>query len=136
MITSSSIFCNCLVLINHVPVQEPSNVSDVLADRKRKSAMMEKLHALHQNNTWELVPSTPNMPLIDNRWVFMVKFKPDGLVSRFKTRLVAKGFQQTQGIDCFETFNPVIKQHAVRVTSTLQLLKAGIFSKSTLITRF
>ena len=59
------------------------------------------------------------MPIVDNRWVFRVKYKPDGSINRFKARLIAKGFQQTQGLDYFETFSPIIKQPTVRVVITL-----------------
>lgn len=40
---------------------------------------------------------------------FKVKHNLDGSVQRYKARLVTKGFQQTLGINYFETFNLVVK---------------------------
>ena len=45
----------------------------------------------------------------------------DGTIARYKTRLVAKGFHQTEGLDYFETFSPVVKQPTIRIVISLAL---------------
>ena len=53
------------------------------------------------------------------RWVYTVKYKPDGTVERFKARLVAKGYTQAYGVDYTERFAPVAKINIVRVLLSL-----------------
>lgn len=81
--------------------------------------MDAEFKALIQNHTWDLVPRHPTMHVVDNKWIFRVKFNPDGSIQRHKARLVEKGFQQQPGIDFFETFSPVVKPSTIRVILTL-----------------
>ena len=43
----------------------------------------------------------------------------DGNVHTYKTRLVVKGFIQTHGIDCDETFSPVAILKSIRILLTI-----------------
>lgn len=81
--------------------------------------MSEEYSALLQQGTWSLVPLPPNAPIIGSKWIFRIKRNSDGSIARYKARLVAQGFQQTEGIDYTETFSPVVKQQTIRLVLSL-----------------
>jgi Reverse transcriptase (RNA-dependent DNA polymerase) len=61
--------------------------------------MLEELGALDKNKIWELVSLPPGKKAVGCKWVFTVKQNLEGKVERYKTRLVAKGYSQTYGIE-------------------------------------
>ena len=67
------------------------------------------------------MPLPRDHKVIGCKWVFRVKLKPDGSLERYKVRLVAKSFQQTLGLDYFETFSPVVKPTTIRIVLSLAL---------------
>jgi hypothetical protein len=77
--------------------------------------MDEEMAALDANRTWELVPLLEGKKAIGCKWVYKMKHNSDGSISRYKPRLVAKGYAQTHGIDYEETFAPVAKMATMRV---------------------
>lgn len=103
--------------------REPQNTKSALAHTGWKTTMEEELAALHQNQTWELVPRTSQMNVIGSKWVFKAKLKPDGSLDRLKARLVTKGYHQIDGVDYIETYSPVIKPGTIRMILTIALVK-------------
>ena len=97
---------------------EPKSVKSVLKHPGWVAAIQEEHSALHQKDTWDLVPRPPNVNLIGSKWVFKTKLKADGSLERLKARLVAKGYTQIPGIDFIEDFSPVIKPTTIRVSTS------------------
>lgn len=81
------------------------------------------MNALHQNQTWILLPRTTSMNVIGCRWIFKTKLNSDGSLERLKARLVANGYNQREGIDFTETFSPVIKPTTIQTILTVSTVK-------------
>lgn len=79
--------------------------------------------ALIKNRTWHLVPSQRGRNIIDCKQVYKIKCKADGSLDRYKTRLVAKGFKQTYGVDYEETFSSVVKPTNIRIILSMAISK-------------
>ncbi|KAK3013069.1 hypothetical protein RJ639_009669 [Escallonia herrerae] len=90
-------------------VDEPKYFSQAVKHAHWKDAMAKEISALEANNTWTFMPLPSEKRAIDSKWVYKVKFHPDGTVERYKARLVAKGYTQIEGLDFHETFAPVAK---------------------------
>jgi hypothetical protein len=86
-----------------------------------KQAMNDEFQALQKNKIWHLVPPRPGLNVIDCKWVFKLKQKPDGSIDHYKARLVANGFKQQYGIDYDETFSPVVKPTTIRLLLSLAI---------------
>ena len=56
---------------------------------------------------------------ITSKWVFKLKKDELGVVIKHKTRLVAHGFVQQEGIDYNDAFTPVARMESVRVLLAL-----------------
>jgi len=52
--------------------------------------------------------------VIASTWAFKCKCYPDGLIKKFKARFCARGDQQLEGIDFFETYAPVVQWTTIR----------------------
>ena len=80
-----------------------------------KSAMQTEMEALMRNGTWTLVPRPKNRNVISSKWVLTKKKDAHGVVTRYKARVVARGFSQIPGVDFNETFAPTLKMVPLRV---------------------
>ena len=107
--------------LSAVKISEPYTLKQALKDPNWIQAMDLEIVALHRNQTWDLVEQPSEVNLIGCKWVYKLKHKPDGSIERYKARLVAKGYNQTHGLDYFETFSPVVKAATIRIILTMAL---------------
>jgi hypothetical protein len=66
--------------------------------------MHEELENFEMNQVWELVDPPPGSKLIGTKWVWKNKEGEKGEVVRNKSRLVAQGFNQKEGINYKDIF--------------------------------
>jgi hypothetical protein len=85
--------------------------------------MQEEYNSLLENQNWDMVPLPSGRKFVICRWVYMTKSAMDGHISRYKSRLVAKGFQQVHGIDYDETFTTVVKMDSIRLALAIAVAK-------------
>ncbi|KAD7479992.1 hypothetical protein E3N88_03128 [Mikania micrantha] len=93
---------------------EPKYFAQAVKNEHWRQAMKDEIQALEENGTWSLEELPKGKRTIDSKWVYKIKYKPNGEIERYKARLVAKGYTQMEGIDYHETFAPVAKLVTVR----------------------
>lgn len=79
----------------------------------------EKILATKKNNTWELVTYRPNMNVLRSKWVYRIKYNAGETINRHKVRLVAKGYDQTPGIDFTKIYSRVMKSSTMKIMFSL-----------------
>ncbi|GJW72889.1 ribonuclease H-like domain-containing protein [Tanacetum coccineum] len=105
---------NCCFVSKVNKSSEPSSFEEASKDINWINAMNDEMSALYENATWELVDLPAGRKPIGSKWVYKIKLKSTGDIERYKARVVAKGFNQKEGIDYDETFSPVVKMGTVR----------------------
>lgn len=100
---------------------EPKNYRAASKDVKWVHSMTTENTALKENDTWDLVPFENGMNVLGSRWVCKIKYNSDGTIKRYKSKLVAQGCTQQDGVDFFETFIPVVKTSTIKCVLTLAL---------------
>jgi hypothetical protein len=104
-------FCEHYSFVSSI---EPYRVEDALRDSDWVLAMQEELNNFMRNEVWHLV-SRPNQNVVGTKWVFSNKQDEHGVVTRNKSRLVAKGYSQVKGLDFGETYAPVARLESIRI---------------------
>ena len=79
-----------------------------------KKAMNSEMESISDNKVWELVELPEGKRIVGSKWVFKCKVGANGVIDRYKARLVAQGFSQRFGVDYDETFCPVVRFESLR----------------------
>ncbi len=99
-----------------------------------KSILLE-LETLNNNSTWDLVPRPTNTKVLKSRWVYRIK-DSNTINPIFKSRFVAKGFEQLYGLNYIETYASVIKQIAWKLVFALAILNNLTIFKADMVSAF
>nr|GEU76041.1 retrovirus-related Pol polyprotein from transposon TNT 1-94 [Tanacetum cinerariifolium] len=94
---------------------EPKNIKEVMTDSAWIESMQEELYQFDQLDVWELVDRPLCTNVINMKWLWKNKCDEENTVIRKKSRLVAKGYTQKEGVDFKESFAPVARLEDVRL---------------------
>ncbi|XP_048605730.1 uncharacterized mitochondrial protein AtMg00820-like [Brassica napus] len=102
------------LLTQKVSIPKPRTIADALNHEGWRNAMGDEFESCKETNTFTLVPRSEDMHVLGNRWVHRVKLNADGSFKKLRSRLVAKGNEQEEGVDYLETYSPVVRMASVR----------------------
>ncbi|GJT78138.1 retrovirus-related pol polyprotein from transposon TNT 1-94 [Tanacetum coccineum] len=97
---------------------EPKNIKEAMADSAWIESMQEELHQFDRLDVWELVDRPLCKNVINLKWLWKNKRDEENTVIRNKSRLVAKGYAQKEGIDFEESFAPVARLEAKKCSKS------------------
>jgi hypothetical protein len=97
---------------------EPFTFAEAMEHEEWKKAMLDEYKLVLESCIWKLVDCLPNVKPIGCKWVYRIKYKADGIINKYKERLVAKGFAE-EGTDYEEIFVPIVKLNTIRMVISL-----------------
>ena len=118
-------FAAALLSHAHVAIEGPKTFKQATNGPRAvfsQAGIDKELASQAKNRTWKLVSRSEASNILTSRWDFNVKQLPDAngkTVESAKARLMARGFQQVQGLDYTETYAPVIKFTTIRLLLAL-----------------
>nr|GEV72800.1 copia protein [Tanacetum cinerariifolium] len=93
---------------------KPKKIKEAMADSAWIESMQEELHQFDRLDVWELVDIPLCKKVINMKRIWKNKHDEENTIIRNKSRLVAKGYAQKEGVDFEESFTPVARLEAVR----------------------
>ncbi|CAI7811247.1 unnamed protein product [Closterium sp. NIES-54] len=117
---------------------EPATLKEALESsdaEEWKKAMESELKSIEENGTWELVELPEVRKAITSKWLFKINSDADGKIERYKSRLVAKGYQQKEKVD-YEFFAPVVKPTTLRTLLAGAAIKGWVVKQMDVTTAF
>ncbi|GJW77005.1 retrovirus-related pol polyprotein from transposon TNT 1-94 [Tanacetum coccineum] len=94
---------------------EPKNIKEAMLDHSWIESMQDELNQFKRLDVWELVECPVGRNIIKVKWIWKNKTDAENTVIQNKSRLVAKGYGQEEGIDFEESFAPVARLKAIRI---------------------
>ena len=133
---------NVAALISKAASDDPTSFSDAVSrtnGNEWKESMKVEYDSLIENKCWKRVPRPSGANVLRSKWVYKRKEEqtPDGnLGERLKSRVVAGGNSQIEGVDFSETYAPVVKLTSIRVILSIVAMLGLLLHQMDFVTAF
>ncbi|GFU35482.1 retrovirus-related Pol polyprotein from transposon TNT 1-94 [Trichonephila clavipes] len=92
---------------------------------KWHDAMDKEINVMKERKVWDLVDHPDNIKILENRWVYTIKYDENNKIVRYKgARLVARGNTQLRG----ESFDEVFQEYKLELSKKVKSLKLRCYS--------
>jgi hypothetical protein len=105
--------------MSHIIDSEPSCYEEATSHQVWRDAMMEEYQSIMKNDVWDIVLRPEGKFVVTSKWIYKIKHTVDRSIERHKTRFVARGFSQVEGIDYEETFSLVARYTSIQMIISL-----------------
>ena len=98
-------------------IGEPANYKQAVASPQKSlwlRAVEAEVKSQIDTEAWKKVYPVAGKKVVGCRWVYKIRWGPDGTPVRYKARLVIQGHQQVEGVDYFQTYAPVARLSSIR----------------------
>ncbi|GFT67928.1 hypothetical protein TNCV_2286581 [Trichonephila clavipes] len=95
---------------------------------KWRDAMDKEINVMMERKVWDLVDHPDNIKILENRWVYTIKYDENNKIVRYKARLVARGNTQLRG----ESFDEVFQEYKLEL-SKVKSLKLRCYSQTRIL---
>ncbi|GJP57210.1 hypothetical protein CLOM_g16239 [Closterium sp. NIES-68] len=122
----------------YAPIQPPS-MDHALAGPQRGKWLVSRdaeYNSQMENHTWDLVYLPNGKKAIQCKWLAKIKTDEKGEPSVYKSRLVAKGFQQKEKEDYKEVFAPTANSPTLRVLLAVAAVRKWKVKQMDIVTAF
>ena len=81
--------------------------------------MTKEYQSIMKNVVWDIVLRPETKFVVTSKWIYKIKCTADESIEKHKTRFVARGFSQVEGINYEETFTHVSRYTSIRTIISL-----------------
>lgn len=108
----------CLAAAHSQDEYLPETMEQAMRCSKAKlwaESMRDEIKSIIENKTWMLTLPPKEAKIIQGRWVFHTKTDANGIIIKYKSRWVVRGFQQENGINYTDTYASVVKPMSYKI---------------------
>ena len=121
--------------VNYVPntYKQATNCEEKV---QWEAAIQKEWDSMSNNDVWEVVTMPENRKCVRSKWVFDKKHDENGNLVKFKSRLVAMGCTQVEGIDYTDTYAPTVERSSIRIMLMYCLKKRFFVNQADVVSAF